>query len=133
MARSPIEGHTRWMKEEWSDRRHRSGDLLQPTEEEGVSTGYGGSGGYGGLVGKIGHARSGRRSRRACGGTRFITVAKDLTSSPFSAHTGGCAGLVRVDVVTIFGYSVKPIETNKPRIYATLHKHLANKPKASGP
>ena len=126
MARSPIEGHTRWTKEELSDRRHRLGDLLQPTEEEGVSTGYGGSGGS---VEKIGHARSGRRSRRACGGTRFITVAKDLTSSPFSAHTGGCAGSVGMDVVTIFGYGVKPSETNKPTKCSIAHA-LANKPKA---
>ena len=52
------------MKEERSDRRHRSGDILQPTGKEGVSTGYDGSGGYGGSVGKIGHARSGRRSQK---------------------------------------------------------------------
>ena len=32
-----------------------------------------------------------RRGRRACGGTRLITVAKNLTSSSFLAHTGGCA------------------------------------------
>ena len=70
-----------------------------------------------------------RRGRRACGVTRLITVAKDLTSSPFSAHTGGCAGLVGVDVVTIFGYSGKPIETNKPRMCNIAHA-LANKPKA---
>ena len=67
--------------------------------------------------------------RRACGGTRLITVAKDLTSSPFSAHTGGCAGLVGVDVVTIFGYGVKPSEMNKPRMCNIAHV-LANKPKA---
>ena len=36
--------------------------------------------------------------RRARGGTRLITVAKDLTSSPFLEQTGGCAGLVGVDV-----------------------------------
>ena len=59
--------------------------------------------------------------KRACGGTRLITVAKDLTSSPFSAHTGGCAGLVGVDVVTIFGYGVKPSETNKPRMCNIAH------------
>ena len=94
-----------------------------------MSAGYGGSGGYGGSVGNIGHARSGRRSQRACGGTRFITVAKDLTSSPFSAHIGGCAGLVGVDVVTIFSYGVKPSEINKPRICNIAHV-LANKPKA---
>ena len=47
-----------------------------------------------------------RRGQRACGGTRLITVAKDLTSSPFSAHTRGYAGLVGVDVVKIFGYGV---------------------------
>ena len=93
MAESPIEGHARW--KEQSDRRHRSGDLLQPTGEEGVSAEFGGSGGYGGSVGKIGHARSGRRSPRVCRGTWFIIVAKDLTSSPFSAHTVGCAGLSR--------------------------------------
>ena len=58
----------------------------------------------------------------------MITVAKDLTSSPFSAHTGGCAGLVGVDVVTIFGYGVKPSEMNK-RMCNTAHV-LANKPKA---
>ena len=121
MARSPIKGHARWTKEEWSDRRHRSGDLLQPTGEEGVSAEFGGSGGYGGSVGKIGHARSGRRSPRACGGTRFISVAKDLTSSPFSAHTGGCAGLVGVDVMKFSGYGVKPSETNKPRMYNIAH------------
>ena len=34
--------------------------------------------------------------RRVCGETWLITIAKDLTSSPFSAHTGGCAGLVEV-------------------------------------
>ena len=44
-----------------------------------------------------------RRGQRACGGTRLITVTKDLTSSPFLAHTEGCAGLVGVDVMTIFG------------------------------
>ena len=62
-----------------------------------------------------------RQGRRACRGTRLITVAKDLTSSPFSAHTGGCAGLVGVDVVTIFGYGVKPSETNKPRMCNIAH------------
>mgnify|MGYP007069688122 CR=1 FL=1 len=40
---SPIEGHARWTKEERSDRRHCSGDLLQPIKEEDASTGYGGS------------------------------------------------------------------------------------------
>ena len=70
-----------------------------------------------------------RRGQRACGGTRLITVAKYLTSSPFSAHTGGCAGLVGVDVVTIFSYGVKPSEINKPRICNIAHV-LANKPKA---
>ena len=59
--------------------------------------------------------------RRACGGTWSITVAKDLTSSPFSAHIGGCAGLVGVDVVMIFGYGVKPSETNKPRMCNIAH------------
>ena len=53
-------------------------------------------------------------------------VAKDLTSSPFSAYTGGCAGLVGVDVVTIFGYGVKASETNKPRMCNIAHA-LANK------
>ena len=56
-------------------------------------------------------------------------VAKDLTSSPFSAYTGGCAGLVGVDVVTIFGYGVKLSEMNKPRMCNIAHV-LANKPKA---
>ena len=36
---------------------------------------------------------------------------------------------VRVDVVTIFGYGVKPSETNKPRMCNIAHA-LANKPKA---
>ena len=122
---SPIEGHTRWTKEERSDRRNHSGDLLQPTGEEGASAGYGGSNGYGGSVGKIGHARSGRRSQTRLTSVRRNSVdhlAKDLTSSPFSAHTGGCAGLVGVDVVTIFGYDVKPSEMNKPGC-ATLHMY----------
>ena len=70
-----------------------------------------------------------RRGRRVCGGTRLIAVAKDLTSAPFSAHTGGCAGLVGVDVMTIFGYGVKPSEMNKPRMCNIAHV-LANKPKA---
>ena len=70
-----------------------------------------------------------RRGRQACGRTRLITVAKDLTSSPFSAHTGGCAGSVGMDVVTIFGYGVKPSDTNKPRMCNIAHA-LANKPKA---
>ena len=60
-----------------------------------------------------------RRGRRACRGTQLITVAKDLTSSPFSAHTRGCAGLVGVDVVRIFDYGVKPSEMNKPGISGT--------------
>ena len=67
--------------------------------------------------------------KQACGGTRLITVAKDLTSSPFSAHTRGCAGLVGVDVVTIFGYGVNPSEMNKPKMCNIAHV-LANKPKA---
>ena len=66
--------------------------------------------------------------RRARGGTRLITVAKDLTSSPFLEQTGGCAGLVGVDVLTIFSYGVKPRRINQE--CATLHMHLANKPKA---
>ena len=67
--------------------------------------------------------------RRACRGTRLITIAKDLTSSPFSAYTRGCAGLVGVDVVTIFGYGVKLSEINKPRLCNIAHA-LANRPKA---
>ena len=62
-----------------------------------------------------------KRGRRVCGGTRLITVAKDRTSLPFSAHTGGCAGLVGVDVVTIFGYGVNPSEMNKPRMCNIAH------------
>ena len=62
-----------------------------------------------------------KRGRRVFGGTRLITVAKDCTSSPLSAHTGGCAGLVGVDVVTIFGYGVNPSETNKPRMCNIAH------------
>ena len=59
----------------------------------------------------------------------MTTVAKDLTSSPFSTHTGGCVGLVGVDVVTIFSYGVKPSEMNKPRMCNLAHA-LANKLKA---
>ena len=66
-----------------------------------------------------------RQGRRACGGTRLITVAKDLTSSPFLAHTRECAGLVGVDV----RYGVKPSEMNKPRMCNIAHV-LTNKPKA---
>ena len=62
-----------------------------------------------------------RRGRQVCGGTRLITIAKDLTTSPFLAHTGGCAGLVGVDVMTIFGYGVKSIEMNKPRMCNIAH------------
>ena len=32
-----------------------------------------------------------RRGRRGREGTRLITIAEHLTSSPFLAHTGGCA------------------------------------------
>ena len=63
-----------------------------------------------------------KRARRVSGGTRLIFVAKDLTSSPFSAHTGGCAGLVGVDVMRIFGYGEKPNETNKPRMCNIAHE-----------
>ena len=45
----------------------------------------------------------------------MITFAKDLTSSPFSAHTGGCAGLVGVGVVMIFGYVVVPFGSGSLR------------------
>ena len=50
-----------------------------------------------------------------------MIVAKDLICSHFSTHIGGCAGLVGVDVVRIFGYGEKLSETNKPRMCNIAH------------
>ena len=40
---------------------------------------------------------------------------------PFLGTSRGCAGLVGVDVVRIFGYGVKPSETNKPGMRNIAH------------
>ena len=124
MARSPIEGYTRLTKQERSDRRHRSGDLLQRPGKKGraldmvdrVATVV-----WLERLGMLEVEDEVRRGRQACRTTRLITVAKDLTSSPFSAHTEGCAGLVGLGVVTIFGYGVKLSERNKPRMCNIAH------------
>ena len=82
-------------KEEQSDRRHHLGGLLQPVGKEGVSVEYGGSDMMDRVtmvvqVERLGMLEVEDEVGRGYRGTQLITIAKNLTSSPFLAHPGGC-------------------------------------------